>query len=236
MAGRGELGIQPDDAAVQPRAVVGDLVKQGTSADIHEWDETRVIKLYGPNDESWVTREAAMHAAAEASGLPVPRVWGVRQVEDRWGLILDRVSVTAFGDRVHYNDPKPYLEEMARLHTLIHQSRVTDNAFRTFKQRLSPKLAGAPDLLAGLDSMPDGDRLCHGDFHLRNILGDLHNPVIIDWPLASRGDPAADACCSYIHLKRRLDHLEDLYLDAYCRLSGTPRETVLAWLPYMTVV
>src|SRR5215475_12266456 len=29
--------------------------------------------------------------------------------------------------------------------------------------------------------MPDGDRLCHGDFHPLNILGNTLDPMIIDW-------------------------------------------------------
>ena len=40
--------------------------------------------------------------------------------------------------------------------------------------------------------MPDGDRLCHGDFHLGNILLGQQEPVIIDWIDSSIGNPLAD--------------------------------------------
>jgi len=49
--------------------------------------------------------------------------------------------------------------------------------------------------------MPHGDRLCHGDFHPLNILGDTLDPVVIDWLDARRGDPVADVCRSYLLLK-----------------------------------
>jgi aminoglycoside phosphotransferase (APT) family kinase protein len=43
-----------------------------------------------------------------------------------------------------------------------------------------------------LRELPPGDRLCHGDFHLGNILGYFDAPVIIDWGSATRGNPVAD--------------------------------------------
>ena len=46
--------------------------------------------------------------------------------------------------------------------------------------------------MAELDRLPDGDRLCHGDFHPANVLEERDGPVVIDWTLAARGHPAAD--------------------------------------------
>ena len=57
------------------------------------------------------------------------------------------------------------------------------------------------ELLDTILDMPDGDRLCHGDFHPLNILGNTFDPLIIDWLDAGRGDPAADVCRSYLLLE-----------------------------------
>src|SRR5262249_32610054 len=46
--------------------------------------------------------------------------------------------------------------------------------------------------LAMLEALPDGDRLCHGDFHPANVLVGRNGPAVIDWTGATRGDPAAD--------------------------------------------
>jgi len=71
--------------------------------------------------------------------------------------------------------------------------------------------------------MPDGDRLCHGDFHPINVLGDLAQPLVIDWLDAARGAPAADACRSYLLLRLHAADLAEPYLDAYGRAGGVPR-------------
>jgi aminoglycoside phosphotransferase (APT) family kinase protein len=74
-------------------------------------------------------------------------------------------------------------------------------------------------LLNGLREMPDGDRLCRGDFHPRNVLDKASQPIAIDWPNACCGDPAADVCRSYLILKLHADEVAAVprYL-----LSGRP--------------
>jgi aminoglycoside phosphotransferase (APT) family kinase protein len=43
-----------------------------------------------------------------------------------------------------------------------------------------------------LSSLPEGDRLCHGDFHPGNVIRAGDELVVIDWPNASRGDYHSD--------------------------------------------
>lgn len=81
--------------------------------------------------------------------------------------------------------------------------------------------------------MPKGDRLCHGDFHPINVLGQTSQPLVIDWPDACRGDPSADVCRSYLLLKLHAAEIAEPYLDAYCRITNISRVTIVGWLPYV---
>ena len=219
----------------------GRLLAAGNVAELLEWDG-RALKLYrAPAAKRVAFREAAIHAAVEALGLPVPAVWSVRQIGERWGIEFDRVSHVSFAERMRA-DPATiprHLESLARLHARIHAHAAP--RFGSLKLRLSAEIAGAQplagrrrrSLLRRLAAMPDGDRLCHGDFHPMNVLGEAALPIVIDWPDAARGDPAADVCRSWLLLKLHGGDLADPYLDAYGRASGMPRETVLGWLPYI---
>jgi Phosphotransferase enzyme family len=88
-------------------------------------------------------------------------------------------------------------------------------------------------LLGRRPRMPDGDRLCHGDFHPFNVIGAVGKGVIIDWPNATRGAAQADVCRSFVLISSLSGALASDYVDAYARLSGEARDGILAWLPFV---
>jgi tRNA A-37 threonylcarbamoyl transferase component Bud32 len=220
---------------------IGPPIAVGNVAEVFELG-ARVAKIYkATTAKSAAFREAANHSAAEAIGLPVPRIWAVQQFGDRWGIVFDRVNHASFAEEMSSNpgETSVYLNYLAHLHMLIHAQRV--HQFASFKQRLTANIAVSrflpeqkkQNVLQRLIDMPEGDRLCHGDFHPMNVLGDVSQPFIIDWADARRGDPAADACRSYLLLKLHAAQLAAPYIDAYCQLARVPRQAVLDWLPYL---
>jgi aminoglycoside phosphotransferase (APT) family kinase protein len=202
----------------------------------------RVVKLYRrPEAKPAAFREAAVHAAVEAMGLPVPAVWGTQEFGGRWGVIFDRVDGMSFADRMR-GDPAVvpgHLEALARLQARLHEHSA--DQLRELKRQLAANVQKAQHLddarrcalLAGLAGMPEGERLCHGDFHPGNVLGEVSRPVVIDWPDAVRGDPAADYCRSHLLLRLHAEELAEPYLDACCRAGRLQRRAILAWLPYV---
>jgi aminoglycoside phosphotransferase (APT) family kinase protein len=220
---------------------LGRLVAVGNVAEVFEWD-SRVVKLYrSAAAKPTVFREAAIHAAVEALGLPIPAIWGVQQIADRWGIVFDRVGGVSFAVRMRQEPAAipQYIEILVGLHACIHAHPA--EPLGSLKVRLAAKIARtnllrAPRkqiLLGRLAEMPDGDRLCHGDFHPKNVLGEPAQPVVIDWPDACRGDPAADACRSYLLLKHNAEEIAEPYLDAWCRITSVAPARIADWLPYV---
>ena len=217
----------------------GRLLAAGNVAEVFEWGP-RVVKLYrSPAAKQAAFREAANHAAVEAMGLPVPAVWGVQRIDARWGIVFDRVKHASFAEQMR-GDPTAmphYLETLAALQARIHAQPASQ--FSSLKLRLAANIARTNVLdeprkrvlLTRLADMPEGDRLCHGDFHPINVLGEVSLPVVIDWPDACRGDPAADVCRSYLLLRLHAADIAEPYLDAYCRIGNVTWEKVLDWLP-----
>jgi aminoglycoside phosphotransferase (APT) family kinase protein len=85
-------------------------------------------------------------------------------------------------------------------------------------------------LLDNLTALPDGDRLCHGDFHPWNILGWPSRLSVIDWMAASRGNSAADVCRSYVLMRSIAPEMASSYVDAYAQLSGERLGDIFQWL------
>jgi aminoglycoside phosphotransferase (APT) family kinase protein len=113
--------------------------------------------------------------------------------------------------------------------------------FASLKARLATNIRQASilstqrrcTLLTELEAMPDGDRLCHGDFHPHNIMGPIGREALIDWLDASRGEPAADVCRSYVLLRPAASEVASAYVDAYSHISGVTRDAILTWLPFV---
>jgi hypothetical protein len=166
---------------------LGRSLAAGNTAEIFEWGH-RVMKLYkSPAAKRAAFHEAATSAAVEALGLPVPRVWNMHEVGGRWGVVFDRVTQESFADKMLGNsdDVPRYLDCMVRLHIRIHSHQ--EIQFAGLKVRLVANIATSTlldesrkqALLEAIAEMPDGDRLCHGDFHPLNILGDTAGPLIL---------------------------------------------------------
>ena len=77
---------------------IGRLLAVGNVAEVFEWS-ARAVKLYQSiAAKPAAFREAAIHAAAEAMGLPVPKVWSGQQIGGRW-LSVDLVKQASFAEQ-----------------------------------------------------------------------------------------------------------------------------------------
>lgn len=218
---------------------IGSLLGTGKEAEVFEWGEA-VLKLYKAGArKSSAFREAANLALVENLRLPAPAVLGVKQFDQRWGVMMTRAAGRTLAERL-INEPQAIpacVGEMVRLQTLIHSC---DGApFTSLKSRLANNIARATplnearrrELLEALAALPDGDRLCHGDFHPWNILGEPGKTVVIDWLDACRGSPAADVCRSFVLMRPAMPQLAAIYLEACTEAIGEGRDAILAWLP-----
>jgi tRNA A-37 threonylcarbamoyl transferase component Bud32 len=77
---------------------LGDLIASGRVAEVYECG-AMAVKLYkDAAQKRSAFREAAILAVAESLGIPVPIVFGVRQIGDRWGVMMSRADGPTFAD------------------------------------------------------------------------------------------------------------------------------------------
>lgn len=223
------------------RPEIGPLLGAGKMAEAFAYGE-HVLKLYrDPDARSVAFGEAAILAIVADHGLPTPLVLEAGQYAGRWGLVMSRAAgqpLAAIAEADPTTVPAA-LEAMVRLHLAIHAHPET--RLRPLRSRLANRIAHAPQLdealrrtlLARLAALPDGERLCHGDFHPWNIIGPPGASIVVDWPDATSGPPAADACRSYLLMHQARPDLAEAYLTSYATLSGLDRAEILAWLPLL---
>jgi len=200
-------------------------------------------------------------AAARESGAPAPAVYGRVEVRGRPGLVVERIDGP---DLLMLIGRRPWTivsaaRTLGEVHARLHEVAAppTLPAIEdVVRERLRAADAAPSDLvafaLAGLDKLPSGDRLLHGDLHPANILVAAGRPAAIDWVRAGRGDPAADVAWTRLLLRlarpypsapavvRRLHPfgrglMEREYLRAYRRLREVDLELVDRWEPVLAV-
>jgi aminoglycoside phosphotransferase (APT) family kinase protein len=179
------------------------LIGQGAEAEVFERQDGRVLKLLrsrGPAEH--VAHEVAALEAARSAGLRVPQAYEQVVVDGRPGLVMERLQGT---DLFSVMGRKPWLVFRAgrltgEIHARINAARgpaslpkvkvVAQETLASLGRReRAVRLEWIGRILARL---PDGDALCHGDFHPGQLMVSDRECVAFDWPGAKRGDPLFD--------------------------------------------
>lgn len=134
----------------------------------------------------------------------------------------------------------------ARLHQTVVTAGSLPDGRAAMKRRIVASHAGAKAIAAALrqlQALPPGDRLCHGDLHLDNVMDDRGRWTIIDWARACAGTPASDAARTELLIRfgaagypetlwliRALRWLSAVFFRCcYCLCARCSPASVVAW-------
>ena len=231
-------------------------IARGRTAAVYDWDEGHILKLF----HNWfelqnIEYEFKVARAVHASGVQAPAVKELVQVQGRNGLIYERVAGESMLDLFQRRPWMgfTYAHILARLHVQMHECVFDADGIPAQRRRLQSKINLADalsaslktSLLSVLQSLPDGERVCHGDFHPANVLLLGNDARVIDWMDASRGNPIADvartsvillgaaesAQSSDLFTKGAVKIFHAIYLRHYFRLRPGGEDEYRRWLP-----
>lgn len=213
------------------------LLGAGRVAEVFE-DGEAVLKLYAPGTGlEHCRREAMVLDAIRDIPLRIPASLGIVEIDGRLGLRMSRIAGTPLGAGGDAALFPGLLDTLASLQLKVLANTV--HGLPRLKQRLRDRIMAAPALadpersrlLDRLAELPDGDSLCHGDFHPLNIIADGDDLGIVDWLDASSGPPEADIARTWLLVRLHMPEAAELYLDAIVRQGGPDHAAILAWLP-----
>jgi len=238
-------------------------IGEGREAEMFAWGDGKILRLLrDPTRRVGVQWEAAAMQTARDRGLPVPAVYGIEEVIGRPGIIMERVDGI---DLLSQISSRPWTlwkagdilgEVHARLHSAAASERLPD-----LRSRMAARMSSNPELprsltqfaTDALKDLPDGDRMCHFDYHPANVLMSPNGPVVIDWTGVMRGDHHADVARAVLILKlgepppgsisavmRVLTRfargiLLNRYLASYRRHGRLDESMVERWIPVCAV-
>jgi thiamine kinase-like enzyme len=237
--------------------IIKELLGSGRTAEVFEIDDTKVLKLFNEYmPKSLIEYEFEFSYKAKELFRFAPKAYEIITYQNQIGIIYERV----FGEELSYilqNDitkAKKFGREMGKLHSEMH--KISSNNLPSQKNRYKNDILESKDiledkanvLLSQLDSFEKNNILCHGDFHLGNIMFKDNNYYVIDWMNCCKGHPEADVCRTLIMfetpfieicIKPEIKHLvKDIfsklkkeYLNSYFQNSESTLDKVEKWRP-----
>lgn len=173
----------------------------GRTAEVYAWGEGQILKLYrAETPASWARLEFDVGRIVTDAGLAAPGMRGLIEVNGRAGIVCERIQGPSMLDAlarrpwVLPRSAHHFAEVHAAMHACHRPQLPSQRATLQHQIQHAPRLSEAARgrALAALDRLPDGDAVCHGDYHPDNLLVTARGPVVIDWMTATHGNPAAD--------------------------------------------
>jgi uncharacterized protein (TIGR02172 family) len=231
-------------------------IGEGRTADVFAYGDKRILKLF----QDWipafvVEREFIVTRAAQAAGVPVPTTHELIELNGRHGIVFERVEGISLLAKLQ---AKPWelftvASQLGELHAQIHESAAPVE-LPTQRQQIVNNIGATKDLAESekqavnsyLMQLPEGESLCHGDFHPGNILMSARGPIIIDWLTGTRGNPLADVARTLLliqtaglppgtpkHVRMMINISRSLllekYLNRYLQLRPAERKQIDQW-------
>ncbi|MDG5473186.1 aminoglycoside phosphotransferase family protein [Jeotgalibacillus sp. ET6] len=218
---------------------LGQPIARGNTAEIY-LSKNKIIKVFNdflPDTES--EKEATKQRYAFSCGLPVPEVLEVTTINGKQAIIMEYVEGVSLGEMFLQNREAIHdyltisVDAQLKIHSVIPDKIETmfDKLQRQIEsvQKLDQRIK--EQLLKKLNSFSYESRLCHGDFHLFNLIQRDQKITVIDWVDSSSGDIRADVCRTYLLYMPFSTELAELYITIYCEKSGLLKSEIMQWAP-----
>ncbi|MDS0524624.1 phosphotransferase [Clostridium sp. SHJSY1] len=231
---------------------IGKLIGSGATADVYEWSNAEVIKVFKPNISSEVIQyEEYIGKILNNTTLSIPKYIKTIRLKSTFAIIYERVYGKSLAEvLMESNDTSKIALDFANLHYKINQCFVKEipKQSNTLNWRISRARRILGDNIKKveelLSSLPIRNKLCHGDFHPFNILVNSDKYFVLDWNDCFIGNPIIDVGLSYLALNspsikeksgeivaNESKKFSEEYLEYYCKYASLSKDEILKYLP-----
>ncbi len=214
-----------------------ELIGKGNTAEVFDVGEGKILKLFVPGyPREPVELEFSNARKMESFGLPVPACYEMTEVDGRYGIVYEKVPGTdLYSYIVRTGEFQKGLEILVGFQKQILEKECSD--LLSYKDFIKLVIGDRdPGAFEKIDRLPDGNTVCHGDFHPFNILiADSGEAKIIDFMNVCRGPREYDIARSYYLMKGEgpVEPQTQALLQAYLQMHGVTEADLE---PYFEVI
>ncbi|MBP5772913.1 MAG: anti-sigma factor antagonist [Eubacterium sp.] len=194
--------IMPIEKAYRTISVEGcEIIGQGANGKVYRIDPETIIKVYkNPDSLPDIKRERELARKAFVLGIPTAIPYDVVKVGDGYGSVFELLNAKSFAKLIE-EDPDnidKYIGLYIDLLKKIHSTEVVDEEVPSMKEvavgwakdleEYLPNGYGEK-LVSIVESIPDSQHMMHGDYHIKNVMMQNGETLLIDMDTICTGDP-----------------------------------------------
>ena len=218
----------------------GKLIVKRPYKEVYQCGDSIVKVFEKDHPKSAVFNEALNTVRVEETGLAIPKLKEVTQIDGKWALVIEYKDGKTLEEmmQVDHANAEKYMSDFVDLQLKIHEKKAP--MLNKLKDKMARQIDGLKELDATqryelrtrLESMPKHTKVCHGDFNPSNVIvGKNGNMTVVDWAHATQGNASADAAMTYLLFALKDQKLADMYMNMFCKKSDTAKQYVQQWLP-----
>jgi len=184
------------------------LIGKGATSDVFQYQNDKIIKLFNSEyNIDAVNYEAEIAKEITKSNIKAPKYIDKIEINNRYGIIYEYIPGKLIFEVLLENTKNANSIINQFVKTQIDINNKTNKNLPDQCSRLS-YLINRTDLLpkykniiiSSLQKMPVSDHICHGDFHVGNIIYYNNEFYTIDWMNSYKGNIESDVLRSYLML------------------------------------
>ncbi len=194
--------IMPIEKAYREFSVEGcEIIGQGANGKVYRIDPETIIKVYNnPDSLPDIKRERELARKAFVLGIPTAIPYDVVKVGEGYGSVFELLNAKSFAKLIE-EDPDnidKYIGLYIDLLKKIHSTEVVDDEVPSMKE---VAVGWAKDLVEYLpngygeklvqiiENIPDSKHMMHGDYHIKNVMMQNGETLLIDMDTICTGEP-----------------------------------------------
>lgn len=196
------------------------LIDKGYTAEIYDYENNKICKLFKDNFPRFIVEHEFNNAKIfETTEIKVPKTYNIIELDNRTGIIYEKIYGVTVNKKINEDGRLDYwISRMAELHKYMLEFHIDKGiSHKEFlKITLGDKNKENECLYSDIEKLPDGNCLCHGDFHPSNIIiNDKDELFVIDFMNICYGPWYYDVARTYVLLEgfKNYAKIQDVYLS-----------------------
>ena len=175
-------------------------IGEGFYGNIYRIDSETIVKVYKfPDSLDMIKREIGLAKKAFIMGIPTAIPYDIVRVGDLYGAVFELLNAKMIVNIIENDDElDKFAQKSSEILKDMHKKEVKEGELPSRKKTVIELLKDCKrfftddvfnKLLALLDSIPETNTLLHCDFHVKNIMAQNDDMLLIDMDTLSTGHP-----------------------------------------------